>query len=1161
VVPAKQSTGAQLYTLANGVSVARLAPGAEFTSQDIELTVPTNAPNSVVLKLEIDNVHFHYGYADAIAINGLACERAINLVNTPYDARITNVSPASALGDTNFVITGQALDRVTTNGAARVAVKWVVSLRGFERTYNLLTDSSGNFAYTFTPGIGECGLYTAWAVHPDVLDKPAQAQFAIHRVFVVPTEFNVNSPQNYPRTLTVAVQPSEALTLTNLHLWLDPADQPAGGIPAGLRIQTNAPISVVPGNQTALLPITLQADNTVSNPGSFVMSVRSADGVGAGSFRTWTKIPVSYAFSAARPVLNWSPSYIDTGVAISNTVTETLTLSNVGLADMEQVQLTLLTTNGLPVPAWVMLNSSTNLGTLLCPSSLSPSSPQSLSPSVPLSLSPSAPLSLSASVPLCLSFSPTNGVTAGYYRFKLRVTAANAATTDINIDIAVNDSGKGGALFKVTDLYYGYQGNTGVNGALVQLIKQEGVILTTNLTTDALGEAWFQNVPVGRYKYRVTANQHDGVTGTLWIRPGVTPNQEVWLKCNLVTVEWSVNPIPIEDCYNIVLSATFNTDVPAPVVVTEPMSFSLPDMKAGDVFNGEFTIGNYGLLTASNLTFVVPPSDEHFRVELSGAATNQTVLAAHETRRVSYRVTCLTALDGSGGGGCYTWTLCVPIRYQFSAACGKITDAETYFCLNRTYGSCPGGSAGVIPPLGGPTGGDPYNPNPNGGTPGNPYNPGGGGGGGGPAPAPQPLGDEGCLKETPVCFPDECGSGCSGRQEVVGSSSVDLITRRFVEQLDDLSVKVMGGYVSFERTYTTNRWVFNPAWENLAFDYTMSRGDVSGSIIPCYGAECFSAIKYAGIRFPAAGPMATVFRYDVDHQIYQTVSGYRFEGPGGRWKNYNSDGRLLSFGDRNGTLALMMYDSTTNLLVGVQDRFTNQVLWIEHDTNGWTTAVADAATGGRRVSYQYATNGLLTNAVNVLGQNTEFEYDSKGKITTVTRPDGRVTQIAYNSYDHVSAVTRTNGFAKTFEYGYDDYKQQYYALVKTATGKVTEKWFDKSGQLILTALNGRVIQDSAKPVGKYDPTYEYDSRSNITAIIYPDGARVTREYNGPNGEMTQEINEAGVVARFAFDTAGNLTNKIEAAGTDCERMTRLTYDAFGNLLCYVPHYLTRAVLD
>jgi hypothetical protein len=54
------------------------------------------------------------------------------------------------------------------------------------------------------------------------------------------------------------------------------------------------------------------------------------------------------------------------------------------------------------------------------------------------------------------------------------------------------------------------------------------------------------------------------------VKPGITLNEDVFMQYTLVTVEWSVQEIALEDRYEIVLDATYETDVPAPVLVIEP---------------------------------------------------------------------------------------------------------------------------------------------------------------------------------------------------------------------------------------------------------------------------------------------------------------------------------------------------------------------------------------------------------------------------------------------------------------------------------------------------------------------------------------------------------------------------------------------------------------
>src|SRR5690606_19584422 len=116
----------------------------------------------------------------------------------------------------------------------------------------------------------------------------------------------------------------------------------------------------------------------------------------------------------------------------------------------------------------------------------------------------------------------------------------------------------------------------------------------------------------GTYRYRITAADHQEKVGRFRVKPGITVAEEVFLDYNLVSVEWSVKEITINDRYEIVLNTTFKTDVPAAVVVAQPVGTTLPDMKPGDVFYGEIVLTNHGLIRADNLNFKMPASDQYF---------------------------------------------------------------------------------------------------------------------------------------------------------------------------------------------------------------------------------------------------------------------------------------------------------------------------------------------------------------------------------------------------------------------------------------------------------------------------------------------------------------------------------------------------------------------
>ena len=198
----------------------------------------------------------------------------------------------------------------------------------------------------------------------------------------------------------------------------------------------------------------------------------------------------------------------------------------------------------------------------------------------------------------------------------------------------------------------------GLSGARIVLQNEAVASQRFDLLNDETGGAYFQNLPAGRYTYRASAANHQELGGRLQVKPGITLNQSVFLDFNLITVEWSVNEVTIQDRYEITLKATYETDVPAPVVVLEPSSINLPSMKAGDVYYGQLNLTNYGLVRADEVRQAKPKSDAFFRFEF--LVDIPTSLEAKQRISIPYRVVALQSLDQpsgtASGGGCYSYS-------------------------------------------------------------------------------------------------------------------------------------------------------------------------------------------------------------------------------------------------------------------------------------------------------------------------------------------------------------------------------------------------------------------------------------------------------------------------------------------------------------------------
>ena len=1110
--PFKQTLGAMVVTLANQNTVARIPAGSKFTSASMLLTIPVSAPDLVTVQLAIAAIYYRQGQDNQVKMSGITATHEVSMADTSYYGEVVSITPEQSIGDQPIQIKVSAIERATSQPMPNVPLSLVITVSGFERKYSLYTGADGTATYSFTPLASEAGIYYVRAMHPDLLDKPVHGQFVISRVAVSPTTINLSIPYNYTKSMQVTVTTSEGTELEDLRLIYDEADQPQGEFPEGVHVKLGNTVSHVGSAQSASLSFELWADNAAAATGALILKVKSDEGV-------WGTITVNTHFSAAQPALYFTPDHVETGVGLDKQVTESITLSNKGLAELKNVTLSLVNSDGTPVPGWAYLTSTASPGTI----------------------------AVGGTHQTMVTFSPKAGLHAeGYYSFKLRVASSNYATTDINIYVAVTQSGIGNVLFKVTDIYTGTldQNNQviqGLKGAKVYVQNENVLTVEKTVYTDSYGEAYITGLSTGAYKCRVTASNHQEFIGRFWIKPGITVNQEVFLSYNLVTVEWEVNEITIEDRYEIILQVTYQTSVPAAVVVAEPPSTTLPPMKAGDVYNGEFNLTNYGLIRADNLRVILPQTDQFFKYELlSGLPTS---LEAKQRITVPYRVTCLQSPSQQGGGtggGCWRLAPCAGIPYDYTCANGSKTSGATNYCWIYDNGECTS-SDRQPPAMGG--GGTAY---------------GGGGAGGGtsssPGPAPQPIQGVYCFPEpeTKECYLDECctADGKDTGQDTTypAGSSVNLVMRQYHHNLDDLGLKVPGGSISAKRRFYNNQWHLEDTRSNLKL-----KMDALGSSIEFIikGGVSYGRASGAGTS------LSTMF---FTHYSYRILligiggTGYRWEDKRGNWKEFGiGNNRMTSHGGRNGVVAKLKYEPGENgKLTGVADKNDNQVIWYEYDGDQ-ISAVRDAT--GRRVEYTY-TDNRITKVKDVLGNETKYEYDTNGKITKVIDAKDNVTNIAYDSYGNVASVTDKDGVGSFYEFAYDEGKQESYARVRTTSGMIKEVWFDKDGDTKQVNINGRTVKKIAKDGRNLIITDErgnitkkyYDEWDNLTKVVYPDGATVTTEYNLGFNKPLRVTDERGVITEYTYDNNGNITRKTEAKGTGSERVTEYTYDANGNQL-------------
>ena len=297
-----------------------------------------------------------------------------------------------------------------------------------------------------------------------------------------------------------------------------------------------------------------------------------------------------------------------------------VTLTNRGLAAANNVRAQLVTLQGSTPPAWARLVSSGDIGSL----------------------------DIGQSVSLQIMVQPGAAIADGYYQYQLRLSADNDNGASVPVTVSVAQSGQGGVRFKLVDIYTSTldaQGQPipGLAGATIKLQNEALAADIRTLATNDQGLAEAADLPPGNYRWRASAAQHVDASGRIQVHAGLTASERVFLDNELISIEFSVTETNIRDEYQLSLEATYQTQVPAPVVLIEPLSIKLPNMQVSEEITGEITLSNYGLVRADNLKFSLPPNNTGYRYEFFGDMPTE--LAAKSRVVIPYRITALASLE------------------------------------------------------------------------------------------------------------------------------------------------------------------------------------------------------------------------------------------------------------------------------------------------------------------------------------------------------------------------------------------------------------------------------------------------------------------------------------------------------------------------------------
>jgi RHS repeat-associated protein len=296
------------------------------------------------------------------------------------------------------------------------------------------------------------------------------------------------------------------------------------------------------------------------------------------------------------------------------------------------------------------------------------------------------------------------------------------------------------------------------------------------------------------------------------------------------------------------------------------------------------------------------------------------------------------------------------------------------------------------------------------------------------------------------------------------------------------------------------------------------------------------------------------------------AKGYRWMDRSGEWIDYNTQGQVVAFGDKNDNTAWLARD-TRGIVRGVVDA-SGRVMFTLHYTGELLTEVRDYPIAGmaldlppRSVKYQYDGANRLVAVIDVRGNATRYGYDTLNHVTTVTDQEGRETRFEYGGLS-VKKRTAPDGGATEYDYEYDDRHKQFLTKItgpETPAGRrVDELTHNRSGRLVKRLVNGQIDKEVRYDTGVHAEIYAnargFTSRRVFNEFDQPvqltreDGSVMKLAYSARNLELTETVDPLGVKTQYQRDTKGNLVKMVQAAGTADEKVTEYVVDGLGQVI-------------
>ncbi|WP_406658140.1 DUF2341 domain-containing protein [Methanolobus sp. ZRKC2] len=432
------------------------------------------------------------------------------------------------------------------------SVSLLLDVDGFQRSYTVTTNESGDFTYAFEPLSNEAGTYllNAYVVNNGI-GRSADTDFVIHGLRIRPVSSTIDMCENSTHSIQLELSNLGDTTLTGLSFNItdtDPADN------VTLVVNGSIPSELAPDESIPIL-LNVQAGSLVTENTTFDLRM----------FNNQTECTANLTVNlfSDTPVLKCQPGNIEVGLNKNQTTTKTVTLYNAGYGNLQNVT---LEHSG---SQWFTITTDTHLGDIL----------------------PGDEFSFDINL-------NSYNVDLGTYTDTVRVVSDNHDDVQIGLALYVTNLPSGSVNFNVSDSI-GRQ----IPGAEIMLLNRETYDDYYG-STNSSGNALFTNLKVGKYFYDISSDGTNTLPqrGYLEVEPSPVPDEiDINLMMKLGNYHSTITPIDIDDTYQVILNGTFETDVPVPIIVASPPNL-VYSLEPGDEISDNFKLSNYGLISAYDVS-------------------------------------------------------------------------------------------------------------------------------------------------------------------------------------------------------------------------------------------------------------------------------------------------------------------------------------------------------------------------------------------------------------------------------------------------------------------------------------------------------------------------------------------------------------------------------